>query len=97
MADTVIDPSVDTQIYIKQGGSELVVGPTGVLNILTGGKVLCAGVQTAAIAALTDNSGGTPSGTIAAISDTATKNAVASLNASIDLLRTALKNAGITA
>jgi hypothetical protein len=45
----------------------------------------------AALSKLTDNSGGTASGTIAAISDTATKNAVASLNAKISAILDALK------
>lgn len=41
---------------------------------------------------LTDNSGGTPSTTIAAISDTATKNAVASLAAQLAKIRTDVAN-----
>lgn len=45
----------------------------------------------AQITTLTDNSGGTASGTLAAISDTATKNAVASLAAKLNALLDALK------
>lgn len=45
----------------------------------------------AALTALTDNSGGTASNTIAAITDTATKNAVASLTAKLNALLNALK------
>jgi hypothetical protein len=45
--------------------------------------------------ALVDNSGGTASGTLAAITDTATKNAVASLNAQIDALTAKLVTAGV--
>jgi hypothetical protein len=47
--------------------------------------------EVAALSKLTDNSGGTASGTIAAISDTATKNAIASLNAKISAILDALK------
>ena len=47
--------------------------------------------EVAALTKLTDNSGGTASGTIAAISDTATKNAIASLNAKISAILDALK------
>lgn len=43
------------------------------------------------LAALTDNSGGTASDTIASISDTATKNAIASLAAKLNALIGALK------
>jgi len=43
------------------------------------------------LTALTDNSGGTASDTIAAISDTATKNAVASLAAKVNALLVAMK------
>lgn len=45
----------------------------------------------AAISKLTDNSGGAASGTIAAITDAATKNAVASLNAKLNEILDALK------
>lgn len=45
----------------------------------------------AKLAKITDNSGGTASGTIAAISDAATKNAIASLNAKISAILDALK------
>lgn len=48
----------------------------------------------ATIAALTDNSGGTVSGTIAAITDTPTANAIASLNAKLNAIYTALGAAG---
>lgn len=47
--------------------------------------------ELAAIAALTDNSGGTASNTIAAISDTATKNAIASLTAKVNAILAAVK------
>lgn len=47
--------------------------------------------EAAALSKLTDNSGGTASGTISAISDTATKNAIASLNAKISAILDALK------
>ena len=40
---------------------------------------------------LTDNSGGTASDTVAAISDTATKNAIASLTAKLNALLEAVK------
>jgi len=49
-----------------------------------------------AITALTDNSGGTASNTVAAISDTATKNAVASLTAKVNALIAAAQAAGVT-
>ena len=46
-------------------------------------------------AAITDSSGGTPSFMIAAISDTATANAIASLARQIDAIRTALVQCGL--
>jgi hypothetical protein len=49
------------------------------------------------IAQTTDNSGGAASDTVAAISDTATKNAVASIVAKLNAVQTALENAGIIA
>lgn len=64
------------------------------------------GSQVSAITALTDNSGGTASNTIAAITAGASyaqadivalKNAVASLSAKVNALNTALQNAGVTA
>jgi hypothetical protein len=51
-------------------------------------------VQPTRIGALTDSSGGTASGTIAAISDTATKNAVASLVSKVNALEALLSAAG---
>lgn len=51
-----------------------------------------AAVAAAPATALTDNSGGTASDTIAAISDTATKNAVASLAAKVNELITAFSD-----
>ena len=45
----------------------------------------------AAITALTDNSTGTASDTIASISDTATKNAIASLTAKVNAILAAVK------
>jgi hypothetical protein len=47
---------------------------------------------TVSLTALTDNSGGTASNTIAAISDTATKNAVASLTVKVNLLLNLIRN-----
>lgn len=47
-----------------------------------------------AIASLTDNSGGTASGTIAVIADGATADAVASLNAKLDALFVELRDKG---
>lgn len=55
------------------------------------------------IASLTDSSGGTAAGTLAAITgggagcEDATKNAIASLAAKVELLTLALENAGISA
>lgn len=48
----------------------------------------------AAVTALTDNSGGTASATIAAITDVPTANAIASLNAQLNTIYTALRAAG---
>lgn len=51
-----------------------------------------------AVAKLTDSSGGTPGATLAAgITDAVAKNAVASLNAQINLIIDALAAAGIAA
>lgn len=58
-------------------------------------------VQASRVGQLTDSSGGTASGTIAAISDTATKNAVASLAAKVNALESLMSAAaggkGLTA
>jgi len=70
-------------------------------QIQTSTGTVMLGARAAAIAALTDSSGGTPSSTLAAISASPTqaevRNSIASLNAQINLLRTALIDAGITA
>ena len=47
---------------------------------------------TVSLTALTDSSGGTASNTLASISDTATKNAVASLAAKVNLLLALVRN-----
>jgi hypothetical protein len=52
---------------------------------------LAAAVAAGPSTSLTDNSGGTASDTIAAISDTATKNAVASLAAKVNALIAAIQ------
>jgi len=60
-------------------------------------------VNQTTIASLTDSSGGTASGTLAAITgggagcENATKNAIASLARKVEDLTLALENAGITA
>ena len=67
----------------------------------SGNQILAA--QQSTIAALTDNSGGTASDTLASITgggsacEDATKNAVASLAAKVDAILTALKAHGIIA
>lgn len=50
------------------------------------------GTTTNSLTALTDSSGGTASNAIAAIADTATKNAVASLTAKVNLLLAMVRN-----
>jgi len=110
MADTTIDTSVDTQVYLKQGGGELVIGPTGVLNILAGGQILAAGVQASDIGAITDSTGGTGSATFAAITApaanattsltadmTAVKNALSEIATQLNAIRAVLRGAGLTA
>lgn len=107
MADTVIDPTVDTQVYLKQGGGELVIGPTGVLNILTGGKILPAGgAQPATTPVITDSTGGTGSTTFAAIAAgvaytqadaVAIKNALSEIATTLNGIGVVLKGAGLTA
>jgi hypothetical protein len=109
MADTVLDPTVDTQVYIKQGAGELVIGTSGILNILTGGKILAAGVQATNLGTFVDSTGGTPALTFAAITApganattsltadmTAVKNALSQTAATLQAIQVALKNAGIT-
>ena len=92
---------LNTKVYSPQGGSTLEVASGGSINVQSGGKITSgaegSGSQAAAIAQTTDNSGGAASDTIAAISDTATKNAIASLTAKLNALQTACKNVGITA
>jgi len=66
---------------------------------VNGTKVI--GAQQSTFAALTDNSGGSASDTLAAISASPTqaevRNSVASLAAKINAIRTALRNHGIVA
>src|ERR1700733_8059020 len=97
------DPSIGTQIQIDQGGAVLAVGPSGTIDIAPGGKLTAAGVQAGPTSALTDSTGGTPSGTLAAITAggsyaqadmTAVKNALASLAAQYNALLVILQGIG---
>lgn len=66
---------------------------TDTIPVWTGGPHIA---QQAAITALTDNSTGTASNTVAAITDVPTKNAVASIVAKQNAIIAALHNAGLT-
>ena len=79
-------------------GKVLEVNTGDVIQVKTGGKIVPnSGTQASAIVALTDNSTGTASDTIASISDAATKNAIASIAAKVNAINTAIKAVGITA
>lgn len=94
MADTTYQPKV----YKKNNGDQQVVASGGSILMETGSKILPnSGTQAVNIVALTDSTTGTPSDTLASISDTATKNAVASLAAKVNSLIAAIQGAGITA
>lgn len=87
----------NAKVHKSQSPDIITVESGGAVDVKSGGKITAAGTQAAAIVALTDNSTGTASDTIASISDTATKNAIASLAAKVNALNTAIKGVGITA
>lgn len=95
------DPSFDTLNYRAQGGAVEVI--QGELQIAPGGKITAGGTQAGPTIALTDNSGGTVTNTLAAITAgasysqadmTAVKNALASLAEQCNALLTILKGIG---
>lgn len=100
----------DPGVEITYGGSDITVTNRSGESIPAGAELLIQlgyagndrpGFQPGdAIAALTDNSGGTASTTLAAIggsySQAEVRNSIASLNAQIERLRIALKTNGIT-
>ncbi len=61
----------NTQIRRLQGGDTLEVGPSGIIDILTGGEIRNNGTQASAVPDLTDNSAGTADDTIQALTDPA--------------------------
>jgi predicted transcriptional regulator len=90
--------------YDQQGGAVRVQG--GQLRVVSGGKITADGTQAADFGALTDNTGGTPSTTLAAITAgasyaqadlTAIKNALASMAADINALRACVRGIGAMA
>jgi hypothetical protein len=99
------DATYQTPNYEEQGGKVWHIGDT--LEIGSGAKIVPdGGSQAADPGAITDNTGGTASGTFAAITAGATyaqadlvavKNALAEIAAQLNALRTALINAGIFA
>ena len=58
------DTTYTTKVYLKQGGDELVVASGGKINIESGGKIVVAGTQGAALPAqstsITHTAPGTP-------------------------------------
>lgn len=78
------------QIYDKSGNVLIgaITGASAAANVAALGAPTAVNPSAASVDALTDNTGGTPSTTLASISDTATKNAVASLAAEIAKLAT---------
>lgn len=96
----------NAKVHKSQTPDTLTIESGGAIDVRTGGKILAAGTQAAAIAQTTDSTGGTASDTIAAIaaggayaqSDlVAIKNGIASLTAKLNALQTACKGAGIIA
>ena len=96
------DPTYQTLNYSQQGGKVWVIG--GELQFAAGSKITNAGTQASAITALTDSTGGTASGTLAAIAAGASyaqadlvaiKNALASIAAQNAAIITALRGVGI--
>jgi hypothetical protein len=89
--------------YEEQGGSNWVIG--GTLTILSGATIIPTGGTTPTLTSLVDNSGGTPSGTLAAITAgasyaqadmVAVKNAIADLAASVNAIVAAVKGIGVS-
>jgi len=81
------------------------IKPTNFPNGIKGPILTTTGTQTAAIAALTDSTGGTATGTLASITAgasyaqadmTAVKNAIASLSAKVNALSAALTASQVT-
>lgn len=93
----------NTLNFEEQGGSNWTIG--GTLTFLSGSTVIPSGGTTPTLTSLTDNTGGTASGTLAAITAgasyaqadmVAAKNALASLAANVNAITTALKGVGIS-
>ncbi len=89
--------------YQAIGGDYWVIGATGTLDILTGGKLLTNGTQATGPTPFTDSTGGTPATTLVLPRNDTTAHLAsdvaaneASLNAQINLILTILKNAGLT-
>jgi hypothetical protein len=95
----------NTGIYGLQGGNVVVVSAVGVINFETGSQIQVNGAQPGPTSALTDNTGGAVSNTLAAITAgagytqadmVAAKNALASLAAKVNALLTLMKNIGMS-
>ena len=93
-----VDASYNTLNYRQQGGAVDVIG--GELRIASGGKLTANGTQAGPTATITDNTGGTASATLAAITAGASysqadmqavQNALASLAAQYNALLAILK------
>ena len=57
----------DCAIRHQQDGNTLTVASGGVIDVLSGGKILAGGTQASAITALTDSTGGSADDTLAAV------------------------------
>ena len=94
-----VDASFQTDNYRDKDGDRLVIN--GELSIEASGKITKAGVQGAAIASLTDSSGGTANDTLEAISATyvqaEVRNSFADLGAKVNAILVRLRDVGIIA
>ena len=99
------DASYDSQIQLLQGNLILAVGATGVIDVAAGGMFTYNGVQQGPTAPITDDTGGTPSTTFAAITAgagyaqadmVAVKNALSSIAAQFNALLLVIQNLGMS-
>lgn len=94
----------NAKVHKSQTPDTLTIESGGNIDVRSGGKITAAGTQASAITAITDNTGGSASSTLAAITAggayaqadlTAIKNGLASIAAKQNSIIAALQGAGI--
>lgn len=95
------DPTVNTKVYMDEGGDRMVVASGGELRLESGAVVTSDGTQPGLIGPLTDSTGGTAGDTVsdvgAAFNQGTLNNNFASLIAKINELEAVIRALGLTA